>query len=122
MNDFNERLRSIVHAVDGAIAASIMGIDGIPVDAYERRGDDSIELEPLLIEYSALIMQVQNSAQMFAAGQLEELSIKSERLVTIIRPVNREYFIALALSSDANFGKGRYLLRINAPRLASALS
>src|SRR5262249_8473358 len=111
-------------AVDGAVAASIMGNDGIPVTAYEvePKDGDEIDVSSLLVEYSALIGQVQRSAQMFAAGGLEELSITSQRLTTIIRPVTGEYFIALAMRSSANFGKGRYLLRIHAPRLAGDLT
>jgi predicted regulator of Ras-like GTPase activity (Roadblock/LC7/MglB family) len=123
MNDFQAQLRSICSSVQGAVAASIMGIDGIPVTAYEveGRGDD-LDVASLLVEYSSLIGQVQKSAQMFAAGGLEELSITSEHLTMIIRPVTGEYFLALAMRSSANFGKGRYLLRIHAPRLASELS
>lgn len=122
MSDFADSLRSIVQAVDGAIAASIMGVDGIPVQQYEVEGANDVDIPSLLIEYSALIPQVQRSAQMFAAGVFEELSIKSEHLVTIIRPVTPEYFLCLALRSSSNFGKGRYMLRVHAPKLAGDLS
>jgi predicted regulator of Ras-like GTPase activity (Roadblock/LC7/MglB family) len=123
MSDFAESLRSIVESVDGAVVASIMGIDGIPVQAYEVDGSSGeVDIASLLVEYTALIPQVQRSAQMFAAGGLEELSIKSERLVTIIRPVTPEYLLALALRTNANFGKGRYMLRVHAPKLAGDLS
>jgi predicted regulator of Ras-like GTPase activity (Roadblock/LC7/MglB family) len=123
MSDFAESLKAIVTSVDGAVAASIMGVDGIPVQQYEVEAkDDAVDIPSLLIEYSALIPQVQRSAQMFAAGGLEELSIKSEHLVTIIRPVTAEYFLCLALRSSANFGKGRYMLRIHAPKVATDLS
>ncbi len=122
MSDFKERLQLIVTSVDGAVAATIMGIDGIPVQVYEVEGRDDVDISSLLIEYTALIPQVQRSAQMFAAGGLEELSIKSEKLVTIIRPVNAEYILALALRTNANMGKGRYLLRVHAPKLVEELS
>jgi predicted regulator of Ras-like GTPase activity (Roadblock/LC7/MglB family) len=123
MSDFAEQLESIVRAVDGAVAATIMGVDGIPVQAYEAEaGADGVDLSSLLVEYSSLIPQVQRSAQMFAAGELEELSITSERLVTIIRPVTPEYFLALAMRTSAVSGKGRYLLRVHAPKLAPLLS
>lgn len=109
-------------ALDGAaLAASIMAMDGIPVDAIELDAGD-VDVSALLVEFSSLLGQVQRSAQMFAAGGLEELAIRSEHLTTIIRPINQEYLLCLALRPDANFGKGRYLLRINAPKLASALS
>jgi predicted regulator of Ras-like GTPase activity (Roadblock/LC7/MglB family) len=124
MASFESQLRTICASVQGAVAATIMGNDGIPVTAYEveEADDDGVDVSSLLVEYSSLIGQVQRSAQMFAAGGLEELSITSERLTTIIRPVTGEYFLALAMRSSANFGKGRYLLRIHAPRLAGELA
>ena len=121
---FETELRSICSAVQGAVAASVMGNDGIPLTAYTVEGtqDDGVDVSSLLIEYSSLISQVQRSAQMFAAGGLEELSITSERLTMVIRPVTGEYFVALAMRKAANSGKGRYLLRIHAPRFAGELS
>ncbi|MCK6550251.1 hypothetical protein L6R52_30730 [Myxococcota bacterium] len=124
MNAFEDRLRAICGSIDGAIAATLMGVDGIPVQTHlvAAEPEGELDVSSLLVEYSSLIPQVQRSAQMFAAGGLEELSITSERLVTILRPVTPEYFVALALRSCANLGKGRYLLRIHAPKLATELS
>ncbi|MGC4063540.1 MAG: hypothetical protein QM784_02605 [Polyangiaceae bacterium] len=42
-------------------------------------------------------------------------------MVTLIRVINDSYFLALSLSPDGNFGKGRYLLRITAPKVAEEL-
>lgn len=125
MNTFEARLRAICGSIDGAIVVTLMGVDGIPVQTIQvapPEPEGELDVSSLLVEYSSLIPQVQRSAQMFAAGGLEELSITSERLVTILRPVTSEYFVALALRSSANLGKGRYLLRIHAPKLASELS
>ncbi len=122
MNELREPLESIVDALaGGAFAASIMGMDGLPVDAIERDSGD-VDVSALLVEFSSLLIQVQKSAQMFAAGDLEELAIRSEHLTTIIRPINEEYLLCLALHPEANFGKGRYLLRVHAPKLATFLS
>ena len=122
MNDLREPLESIINALDGgALAASIMGMDGLPVDAIELDSGD-VDVSALLVEFSSLLNQVQKSAQMFAAGGLEELAIRSEHLTTIIRPITPDYLLCVAMRPDANFGKGRYLLRINAPKLASALA
>ena len=36
---FAETLKKVVDNVDGAIAAVIMGLDGIPVDSYVRQAN-----------------------------------------------------------------------------------
>lgn len=115
-------LEKICGAVDGALAATVMGFDGVAVDTYEHaQAPGEAEVPSLLIEYSTLLDQVRRSAQMFAAGELEELSIRAENVTALIRPLNEEYFLALALTADSGAGKGRYLLRLHAPRLAEFL-
>ena len=127
MADFRACLKTICTSVEGAVAATLMGVDGLPVETVEQGGalnenGDPVDVGSLLVEYSSVLGQVRRSAQVFAAGGLEEVSIRSERLTTIIRPVTDEYFLALALLPTANFGKGRYLLRLHAPGLVSDLS
>jgi len=50
------------------------------------------------------------------------VAFKSDRMVTLIRVINENYFVAMTLAPDANYGKGRYLLRVLAPRLQDELS
>jgi hypothetical protein len=40
----------------------------------------------------------------------------------LIRVVSPEYFVALAIRPDGNFGKGRYLLRLVAPKLQAEIA
>lgn len=120
-DDFRIPLQSICSAIPGAVAATLMGRDGIPVETVDAAAAD-IDVGSLLIEFSSLLDQIGRSAQMFAAGELKELSIRSENLTTIFRPLTEDYFVALALLPDASVGKGRYLLRLNAHRLTAALA
>src|SRR5262249_46007319 len=123
MNPFQDALSQICAKVDGAVVATIMGVDGLPVDSFEAAKSDDMDVASLLVEYSALIPQVKKSVAMFEAGNLEELAIRSERLTTIIRPVTSEYFVALAVRTvGTNFGRSRYVLRVHAPKLALELS
>ena len=116
-------LQKICGAVDGALAATVMGFDGLPVDAYHHQEPEGeLDVTSLLVEFSSLLGQVKASAQMFSAGGLEELSIRSERLTTIIRPLGEDHFVALAMLPPGNSGKGRYLLRLHAPELARFLA
>ena len=39
----------------------------------------------------------------------------------MIRMITDDYFIAMAIRPDGNYGKARYLLRISSPKLASEL-
>lgn len=122
IEEIHEPLQKICRAVPGALGATVMGFDGVPVDSYEHREPDGeTDVGALLVEYSNLLGQVKNSAEMFAAGALEEFSIRSENLTALIRPINDEFFLALALCSPLHAGKGRYLLRLHAPELAEFL-
>jgi len=98
-----------------------MDRDGIAIETVEAPHEGQIDITALVVELSSLLDRVRKSAQMFAAGGLQELSVRSENLTTIIRPLTEDYFIALALRPDASIGKGRYLLRLNAHRLTEAL-
>ena len=126
MNEFRDSLERIVGQVDGMILASVMGMDGLPVDTVAGPAlaseDAELEVSALFIEFSTLIEQARRSAQMFAAGGLDELAIKAENFTTIIRLITPEYYLALALAPDGNFGKARYLARLQAPVLARALA
>jgi len=120
-DEFRIPLQSVCSAVPGAVAATLMGRDGIPVETVAADAAD-VDVEALLVEYASLLDQIGKSAQMFAAGELRELSIRSDNLTTIFRPLTDDYFVALALRPDASMGKGRYLLRLNAHRLTAALA
>ena len=122
MSDIRSPLEELCTRVKGAYAATIMGHDGLPVDTVGAAADNDLDVAALVVEFGALVSQVQRSAQMFAAGDLEELAIRSERLTTILRPINESYFLVLALRPGANLGMGRYLVRMSAPKLADALA
>lgn len=120
--DFRARLARLREAVPGALAATIMGADGIPIDLVQNTDVDQMDASGLLVEYGALLEQVRKTAQMFAAGPLEELSVRSERLTCLMRPINDEFFLALVIPPEASLGRSRFLLRVEAPQLRTALS
>lgn len=121
MTDFRGRLDRLLKAVPGAVGASIMGADGIPIDAVQRDGLE-IDSAGLLVEYGALLEQVRQTAQMFAAGDLEELAVRAERVTCVMRPINGEFFLALMIGPRASVGRSRHVLRLEAPQLRPALS
>jgi predicted regulator of Ras-like GTPase activity (Roadblock/LC7/MglB family) len=58
---------------------------------------------------------------MLEAGGANEISVNTDKLVTIIRTLGEQYFLALAMAPEGNVGKGRYMLRVQAPRILSEL-
>jgi len=117
---FREHLEEVVSRVDGALGCTLMGVDGIEVETHltEAAGPD---LRTLLVEYSTLLRLAREAAQAHQAGDLKELTIQTGGVLTVARLVTPEYFLAVALQPEGNFGKARYLLRITAPKLEAEL-
>jgi len=117
---FREHLQDVVRSVDGAVACSLMGMDGIEVDTH-LTDELGLDLRALLIEFSTLFRSAKDAAGVHEAGAVTELTIQTERVLTVARLVSSEYFMVAALRPDGNFGKARYMLRITAPKLAAEL-
>lgn len=118
---FTEILQRIVEETGGAVGAVLMGYDGIAIEQFFQP-DEAIDLQMIAIEYANVLKEIRKTAEMLNMGEMEEVSIRTEQLITVIRIVTGEYFVALALSRDGNFGKGRYLLTRETPNLKNALA
>lgn len=59
---------------------------------------------------------------MLDAGSAQEVAVRSERFTTVVRFLTEEYFVAVAVKPEGNFGKARFLLRMKAPTLAADLA
>ncbi|NTU85352.1 MAG: hypothetical protein HGA45_39375, partial [Chloroflexales bacterium] len=60
-------------------------------------------------------------AELLEAGSVSEVAISTDKLCTIARFLSPEYYLVLALTPEGNFGKGRYALRIAAPKVQAEL-
>ncbi len=117
---FREHLEQVCHDVEGAVACSLMGVDGIEVDTHLQDGGD-VDVKSLLVEYSGVLRSAREAAEAHAAGGVAEIAISTEKLLAIVRLVSPEYFMVVALTPEGTFGKARYLLRVTAPKLKSEL-
>jgi predicted regulator of Ras-like GTPase activity (Roadblock/LC7/MglB family) len=117
---FKDVLRDVVERTDGGIAGLVMGYDGIPVENYVK-GDLSVDVETVGMEYSVILSQIMKAAKMLEAGEAREVAIQAERVTTVIRLLNHQYFVALTMSPQGNFGKARFLLRTLTPKLLDDL-
>lgn len=117
---FAETLKKVVDNVDGGIAAVIMGLDGIPVENYVRL-QDRVDVNTVAMEFSFILTQVRRAGDSLAVGSLEEMVVKAQRLILICRMISPQYFIAIAVAPEGNFGKARYLARLATPALVANL-
>ena len=117
---FAETLKKVVDNVDGGIAAVVMGLDGIPVDTYVRL-NDRVDVNTVGMEFSFILSQVRKAGDSLQVGNLDELSVKAQRLLLVCRMLSPQYFVAVAMAPEGNFGKCRYLMRMATPALVAQL-
>ncbi len=120
---FQEVLKDVVDRTEGAIASVVMGYDGITVDSYvDPDAGVPFEVETIGMEYSVILKDIRRAAELLEAGSAREVAIQAERLTTVIRLINDEYFVALAIKPGGNYGKARFLLRTCVGKLAADLT
>lgn len=117
---FQDALKKVVDNVDGGIAGLVMGFDGIPLEQYARDGH-KIDVTTVGMEFSFILTQVKRAAEILQLGDAKEVTIKAEKLTVVMRLLSADYFLALALEPEGNFGKARYLMRVAAPKLQAEL-
>jgi predicted regulator of Ras-like GTPase activity (Roadblock/LC7/MglB family) len=117
---FTKHIKQVVDNVDGGVGGVIMGLDGIAVETYVREGQ-KVDINTIGMEFSFILTQVKKAAEILEVGAMEEISVKAEQLLLVIRMLNEDYFMAIGLSADGNFGKCRFLMRIQAPKLIAEL-
>ncbi|HEY3353190.1 MAG TPA: hypothetical protein VGQ83_08090 [Polyangia bacterium] len=117
---FRDSLKRIVDNVEGGVAGLLMGFDGIAVEGYTRDGQ-AMDINTVGMEFSFILTQARKAAEILEVGAIREVTIRAEKLTLVIRVVSSDYFLALALTPEGNYGKGRYLLRVTAPKLEAEL-
>ncbi len=112
---FTEVLKETVDKVDGAVSAMIIASDGIPVEEYAA--ERLIDLAGLGAEASAMIRDIGLAAENLHLGEAREFSIISDTCGIIMRKINNEYYLALVIKPEGNYGKGRFVLKTAVPKI-----
>jgi predicted regulator of Ras-like GTPase activity (Roadblock/LC7/MglB family) len=117
--DLKNTLKTIVENVGGGIGAVIMGFDGIPIEEYILKGIFDVQI--VAVEYVNVMKEVKRTLDVLKTGEMEEILITTGESRIIIRSICDDFFIMLALDCNGNYGKGRYLLKREAPNLCADL-
>lgn len=113
--NFLDALKETVDKVDGAVSAMIIASDGIPVQEYAS--ERLIDLTGLGAEASAMIRDIGFAAENLGLGEAREFSIVSDKCGIIMRKINDDYYLALVIKPEGNYGKGRFVLKTTIPKL-----
>ena len=118
-------LREIVDGCDGGIGAALMGIDGIPIEQVMNSNAPPSPLGEDIAtagtEFGRILEEIRKAADAVAGGAVQEATIVLSRVVLVLRSVDEDSFLVLAIAPDGNLGKARYLIRRLLPALRQAL-
>ncbi|CDM66210.1 roadblock/LC7 domain-containing protein [Pyrinomonas methylaliphatogenes] len=108
---FKEKLSEIIERTDGALAAVIMGTDGIEVEKVLRPEGRELNLDVAAATFTSLVRSAQVIGREINLGQERELLVAFDHVTICARLLSRDYFVMLAVAPDGNLGRGRFELR-----------
>ncbi|MHB0969277.1 MAG: roadblock/LC7 domain-containing protein [Thermoanaerobaculia bacterium] len=104
---FKELLEGMARRVEGTLAVSIIGLDGIAVASV---GDESLPLEPLGAEVGAFVKSLRSANTDLNTGDVQQFSMVTDKYITFLSGVTSDYFVLMVLSRDGNYGRARFEL------------
>ena len=117
---FEDIIKDIVDNVDGCWSGLMMGIDGVMVEIYKK--EDKVEdVDTMSVEFANILNDICHSSEQLQTGKVQEITIKTESMIYLIKMINEEYFAAIILNPLGNYGKARYLLRRSIPKFQAEL-
>jgi predicted regulator of Ras-like GTPase activity (Roadblock/LC7/MglB family) len=112
---FASILQEIVDECGGGLAAALMGGDGIPIEEVEADGVGGEALregvDVLGVEFGRILDEMRKASDSVGGGILEEASVRLSNFWVLIRVVDEETYLVLAIEPDGNVGKARFLMR-----------
>ncbi|MBI4853900.1 MAG: hypothetical protein HY819_19055 [Acidobacteria bacterium] len=109
---FSELLKQIINKVEGAVGVLIMGLDGIAIEQQieDPRNYDG-QLSIIAAAYATLLRNSIRTSSDVGVGALQEMTVISGNLTLVIKLINPEYFLLIALGPNGNVGRARFELR-----------
>lgn len=104
---FKQVLQGICDRVEGTIAVSLIGLDGIAIESIQS---DSVPLDIMGAEFGGFIKAVRLSNTDLDTGDVLQFSLVTEKYITFLSAVTQEYFVLLVMRPDGNYGRARFEL------------
>ena len=103
---FKDELAKIKNRVDGALAISLIGLDGIAIESIKV---DGVPLDVFGAEFGGFIKSIRPNPEL-STGEVLQFSLVTEKYITFLSAVTPEYFILLVMKPDGNYGRARFEL------------
>jgi predicted regulator of Ras-like GTPase activity (Roadblock/LC7/MglB family) len=104
---FRDVLAGVRERVEGALAVSLIGLDGI---AVETVGAGTAPLDVLGAEFGGFVKSIQQANTELDTGDVLQFALVTEKYVTFLSEVTPEYYILMVLRPDGNYGRARFEL------------
>lgn len=104
---FREVLRALADRVEGTLAVSLIGLDGIAIETVSY---DSVPLEAMGAEFGGFIKSVRVTNTELDTGEVLQFSLVTEKYIAFLSAVTSEYYVLLVLRPDGNYGRARFEL------------
>ncbi len=104
---FRNILQDIQQRVDGTLALSLIGLDGIAVESIKR---DGVPLDVMGAEFGGFVKSIRLSNTELNTGDVLQFSIVTEKYTAFLSAVTPEYFVLLVMNPDGNYGRARFEL------------
>jgi len=108
---FKEVLYNAMNNVEGCQGVLIMGMDGIAVDRVWQPEADAANLDIAIAEFTSLMRSAKRTNGDLGLGKLLEMTVSAENGIFVLHSVGEDYFLAMVVKPEGNFGRGRYELR-----------
>ena len=106
MAAFRQVLAGIRDRVEGTLAVSLIGLDGIAIDSLN---EGRVPLDVLGAEFGGFIKSIRPNTEL-DTGEVLQFSLVTEKYITFLSAVTPEYFLLLVLRPDGNYGRARFEL------------
>lgn len=105
---FRQVLSEMQERVEGTLALSLMGLDGIAIESINK---SDLPLEAIGAEFGSFLKGVRMSNTELNTGVVEQFSLVTDKYVTIVSAITSDYFILMILSRGCNYGRARFELK-----------
>ena len=126
--DLTELLTGAVERVPGAVAISLLGVDGVAVETINsvKPAEDGAEAalgptDAWEVELADLMRDARRATQSLEWGRVRHLTLETPNLALVAHMISADYFVLLVLQPAGRLGRAGVELRRVARTIADSL-